>query len=106
MIKYKGLKYRKFINFINKELPTFNIIKLKLLKGYDTIEVNKTDKVFALYYVEEKAIYLPTSNEEEITYTNLAHEYVHAWQDENNKDFSEEEAELKASELYNKFKIR
>lgn len=104
MLIYNQEKYKEFIDFLNKELPIDNDVKIKLLEGYDSIEVVQTgEKVFALYWVEKKTIYLPNKNDIEITYTNLAHEYIHAWQEDNNKEFDENEAQLKASELYNKF---
>jgi Zn-dependent peptidase ImmA (M78 family) len=101
-------KYKTFTDYLNKALPVKNDYYIAFLNTYNTIQViNKTtgkiDHVFALYDSDKKTIYLPTKNSKWIIYTNLAHEYIHAWQDDNGKEFNENEAEKMSKELYNKF---
>jgi methyl coenzyme M reductase alpha subunit len=48
-------------------------------------------------------MYIPTKISTWIVQTNMAHEYVHIWQEDNNKPFNEEQAEKLSKELYNTF---
>ena len=106
-IKFGFSRHRRFIKFLNRELPTANAILLWEKPRHDTIEVyyegGETEKVFALFSPEKYVIVWPSMGDREITYTSLAHEYVHAWQLENGMAFDEDEADEKANALYDKF---
>ena len=100
-------KHQKYINFLNGQLPTETRVELFEIPDCDTIELHhengETDKVFAMFQAEEKRIYWPSDNEQIIGYTTLAHEYVHAWQQEQDVEFDEDEAEKMSEQLYDKY---
>lgn len=101
-------KYKKFTDFLNKALPVKNDYYVEFLNGYDSIKIiNKTsgciEHGFALYKTDNKTMYIPTKTPTWIIYTNMAHEYVHIWQEDNNKPFDEDEAEKLSKKLFNAF---
>lgn len=106
MIKVLDTKTQKFIEYLNKNYPLKNDVKLMPLWGWDAVQSDDTGDVgFAVFNAKDLIIMLPMEipanvialNDKELleTFTigNLAHEYCHAMQLENNSDFSEEEAD-------------
>lgn len=86
-----------FIDFLNKNYPIKEEVKLTCLHGYDAVRDDETEgQGFAVYLPEQKYILLPMEIPENVqeeslkdpelerdfVIHNLAHEYAHAIQDE------------------------
>jgi len=110
MIIFEDTKHTDFINFLNNILPTENNIKLWENPDCSSIVFNypdgTKDEGYAVYDVEENIILWPSgSDDEKLKYESLAHEYIHAWQTEKGLDnTNEEEAEILAQDIYEKYK--
>jgi hypothetical protein len=115
-MKFKYSTLTKFKKFICRELKINMHFKLKLLKKYDTVQVFNYDKTkhdentkgFAAMEPNLRLILLPLLDRNKNgmayhIYSNMAHEYVHVWQYQNNLPFDEQEADKKAIELMQKF---
>jgi Zn-dependent peptidase ImmA (M78 family) len=101
-------KHINFINHLNKVLPTKTNVKLWENPDCGIVVFNypdgTKDEGYAIYDVEEKLILWPSKNEEKVAYESLAHEYVHHWQTEKGLDnTNEEEAEILAQDIYEKY---
>lgn len=97
MLTIANKRVLAFIDFLNKEYPIKEEVKITCLHGYDAVRDDETDgQGFAVYLPEQKYILLPMEIPENIqeealkdpelerdfVIHNLAHEYAHAIQDE------------------------
>ncbi len=111
MLTIANKRILSFIDFLNKEHPIKEEVKITFLHGYDAVMDDETaGQGFAVYLTEQKTILLPMEIpeslqekvlkdpelERDFIIHNLAHEYCHAIQDERG-DF----AKYKIAELEN-----
>ena len=97
MLTIANKRVLAFIDFLNKEYPIKEEVKITCLHGYDAVRDDETDgQGFAVYLPEQKYILLPMEIPENVqeealkdpelerdfVIHNLAHEYAHAKQDE------------------------
>lgn len=97
MLTIANKRLLAFIDFLNKEYPIKEEIKITCLHGYDAVRDDETEgQGFAVYLPEQKYILLPMEIPENVqeealkdpelerdfVIHNLAHEYAHAKQDE------------------------
>lgn len=97
MLTIANKRVLAFIDFLNKEYPIKEEVKITCLHGYDAVRDDETDgQGFAVYLPEQKYILLPMEIPENVqeeslkdpelerdfVIHNLAHEYAHAIQDE------------------------
>lgn len=97
MLTIANKRVLAFIDFLNKEYPIKEEVKITCLHGYDAVRDDETDgQGFAVYLPEQKYILLPMEIPENVqeealkdpelerdfVIHNLAHEYSHAKQDE------------------------
>lgn len=95
MLTIANKRLLAFIDFLNKEYPLKEEVKLTCLHGYDAVTDDETSgQGFAVYLPEQKYILLPMEIPENVkelkdkelerdfVIHNLAHEYSHAIQDE------------------------
>lgn len=105
--RFRRSKHRKFVEFLNAELPTSADIRLVEKPEFDCIRIHFPDgaeeTVFAAYTPDEDSIMWPSGGEREVAYHALAHEYVHAWQNEKGLEFDEDEADKKADVMVRAF---
>ncbi len=98
MIIVANKRILDFIDFLNRNYPLEEEIKVTCLHGYDAVMDDETDgHGFAVYLPEQKYILLPMEIPENVkeealkdpelerdfVIHNLAHEYCHAIQDKN-----------------------
>ena len=97
MLTIANKRVLAFIDFLNKEYPIKEEVKITCLHGYDAVRDDETEgQGFAVYLPEQKYILLPMEIPENVqeealkdpelerdfVIHNLAHEYAHAIQDE------------------------
>lgn len=97
MLTIANKRVLAFIDFLNKEYPIKEEVKITCLHGYDAVRDDETEgQGFAVYLPEQKYILLPMEIPENVqeealkdpelerdfVIHNLAHEYEHARQDE------------------------
>lgn len=97
MLTIANKRLLAFIDFLNKEYPIKEEIKITCLHGYDAVRDDETEgQGFAVYLPAQKYILLPMEIPESLqeeslkdpefgrdfVIHNLAHEYEHARQDE------------------------
>lgn len=126
MLTIANKRVLAFIDFLNKNYPIKEEVKITCLHGYDAVRDDETDgQGFAVYLPEQKYILLPMEIPENVqeealkdpelerdfVIHNLAHEYAHAIQDEQGDlvsgkyelDFLDRDADAFADEAVAKF---
>ena len=128
MLTIANKRVLAFIDFLNKEYPIKEEVKITCLHGYDAVMDDETEgHGFAVYLPEQKYILLPMEIPENVqeealkdpelerdfVIHNLAHEYCHAIQDEQGAlgsekyelDFLDREADEFADNAVSEFNL-